>query len=219
MTMEQHGVGAGTNDRPGRPNVVRVVIGTVPAGAGRTETVALLETNVDDLDPRLWPGVVDSLLAAGALDVWLTPVVMKKGRPGHVLGVLAGFEAAPRVRRLVLDRTSALGVRQSSVEREILDRAWLDVAPALGGVVEGSVIEGCVIAGSVIAGSVAVKVGHRDGTIVHATPEFEDVARLARAAGRPEREVLDAASAAAAAAGVVPGAALPAQARAQLRPR
>jgi pyridinium-3,5-bisthiocarboxylic acid mononucleotide nickel chelatase len=198
MTVDTTGVGAGSRDRADRPNVVRVVLGRTAPKPGPApdveglEELLVLETTVDDLDPRVWPTVVDDLLAAGAADAWITPVLMKKGRPGHVLSVLAAPTAAPALRALVLDRTSALGVRQWPVRRGVLDRAWVDVA--VGDV------------------TVPVKVGHRRGLVVHATPEFEDAARLAAATARPVREVLEAA-AAAAAAGVVPGSQLPGDAR------
>jgi pyridinium-3,5-bisthiocarboxylic acid mononucleotide nickel chelatase len=194
MTLDCAGVGAGRRDRADRPNVVRVLVGRPTAGSGdgvdgggdvALRAMALLEATIDDLDPRVWPTVIEDLLRAGAADAWITPVIMKKGRPGHVLAVLTAPPDAPALRRLVLDRTSSLGVRQSVVHREELDRAWVDVP--LGDA------------------TVTVKVGHRDGIVVHATPEFEDVAALARATGVPVREVLDAACAAAVTAGLTPG--------------
>lgn len=194
------GVGAGTRDRPDRANVVRAVLGTAaaparPAGDGRT--VVLVETTVDDLDPRVWPSVVDGLLATGALDAWITPVLMKKGRPGHVLSVLVPDADAPAVRDLVLRSTSALGVREHPVVRETLDRSWADVE----------------VAGE----TVAVKIGHRDGRVVHVSPEFDAAAAAAAATGLPVREVLERAAAAAVSAGLTPGAALPDGARPRLR--
>lgn len=193
MTVDDVGVGAGTRDPAGRANVVRVILGETPGNDRGLEPMMLLETNVDDLDPRVWPTVIDGLLADGAADAWLTPVVMKKGRPGQVLGVLASVDEAPRLRRAILDRTPALGVRQSPVARERLGRAWVDVP----------------VAGQMVP----VKVGHRNGVVVHATPEFEDVAALATSSGRAVRDVLDAAIAAAAAAGLTPGTPLPPEVR------
>ncbi|MBI4942219.1 MAG: nickel pincer cofactor biosynthesis protein LarC [Actinobacteria bacterium] len=194
------GVGAGTRDRPDRANVVRAVLGTatVPARpAPDSAAVVLVETTVDDLDPRVWPSVVDGLLAVGALDAWITPVLMKKGRPGPVLSVLVPQDRAPAVRDLVLRSTSALGVREHPVVRETLDRSWADV----------------VVAGE----TVAVKIGHRDGRVVHVSPEFEAAAVAAAATGLPVREVLERAAAAAVDAGLVPGNALPGDARPRLR--
>jgi len=208
MTVRGTGVGAGSRDVPGRANVVRAVVGTPrPAarrevgggsdghGIGDPERMVLVETTVDDLDPRVWPLVLDELLAAGAADVWLTPVLMKKGRPGHVLTAVVAPPLAAGARRVLLERTSTLGVRTSAVEREVLDRAWVDVElPGDGG-------------------RVRVKVAGRAGRVLHATPEFEDAAALAAATGRGVREVLEQAVAAATIAGLVAGAAMPGAAR------
>ena len=105
MTVAVVGVGAGGRDVPGRANVTRVVLGAaVGPRRTRTSTMWQLETNVDDLDPRVWPTVLAALLDAGAADAWLVPIVMKKGRPAHTLCVLAhrhrpGRAARGRVRR------------------------------------------------------------------------------------------------------------------------
>ncbi len=192
MTVTAHGVGAGTRDVDGRANVVRLVVGERGPG-GRAMVV--LESNVDDLDPRVWPTVLEALLAAGAADAWLTPTLMKKGRPAHTLSVLCGPAEAGRIRALVFDLTSTIGVRETTVTRWALDRGWVDVA------VDGQ--------------PVAVKVAHRAGAIVHATPEFDDVAALASRLGRPVRDALDATAAAAAAAGIVRGAPVPGSLRGQ----
>ncbi len=195
LHVERTGIGAGTKDTPGRPNVVRVVLGTPgpdgPHPDGEAPD-AVLEANVDDLDPRLWPGVLTSLLAAGASDAWLVPILMKKGRPAHTLRVLAPQERAAALRELVFRETSTIGVRESSVRKTALDRSWVDVV----------VLDDAVV---------PVKVAHRDGMIVQATPEFDDVAALAGDRGLPVVAVLDAARAASVARGLVPGTALPSE--------
>jgi uncharacterized protein (TIGR00299 family) protein len=186
MRVGDVGVGAGTRDVAHRPNVVRLVLGeSVEEATG----AVVLETNVDDLDPRVWPDVLTRLLDAGALDAWLTPILMKKGRPGHTLHVLARSPDEGLLTELVLTHTSTLGVRRTPVTRSVLDRGWAPVA--------------------VLDGSVRIKVGCRDGRIVHATPEFEDAAETARAAGVPLAHVLRLAEAAAVTAGLVPGAPWP----------
>ncbi len=185
LVPEVIGVGAGTRDVPERPNVVRVVIGSQESA---TERVALLEANVDDLDPRLWPGVLAGLMADGALDAWLTPIVMKKGRPAHTLAVLAAPEAAEHLVARVFDLVPTLGVRHSTIDRVALERTWRTVE--LDGV------------------PVRVKVGTRAGAITSVTPEFDDVAAAARELGRSERSVLARAIAAAEAAGYGVGRAL-----------
>ncbi len=194
------GVGAGGRDTPGRPNVTRVVIGS-PDAASPTrvgESMLVLEANVDDLDPRLWPGVLARLLDAGAADAWLTPILMKKGRPAHTVSVLCRPHQAASLHALLLAHTSTLGIRELSVRRHALARAWCDVE-----------IDG---------GTVGIKLGHQGGVIVAATPEFETVTAVARRRGLPARTVLDAAIAAAAAAGLVVGAPLPSGARSTASP-
>ncbi|SHN14478.1 nickel pincer cofactor biosynthesis protein LarC [Cryptosporangium aurantiacum] len=184
MRVDAVGVGAGARDTPGRANVVRVLLGQVeaaePGGA------VLLEANVDDLDPRLWPGVLSALLEAGASDAWLVPIVMKKGRPAHTLSVLCDPVRADPLRAAMFRHTSTLGVRESPRRKTALARAFVDV--------------------DVWGEPVAVKVGYADGVLVQVMPEFEDLAALARRQRRPERDVLAAAVRAAAAAGLVVGA-------------
>ncbi|RSM69523.1 nickel pincer cofactor biosynthesis protein LarC [Actinoplanes sp. ATCC 53533] len=195
MLVEAVGMGAGTRDRPDRANVVRVVVGRradAPAAPAGEEAV-LIEANVDDLDPRLWPGVLTRLLEGGAADAWLAPIIMKKGRPAHTLSVLCHPDRAAALREVVFGHTSTLGVREQVLRKVPLPRAFVDVAVA--------------------GGTVAIKIGHRDGVIVQVMPEFEQVATLAREQGRPERLVLLDAAAAAAAAGLTAGAALPPHAR------
>ncbi|SNY76026.1 nickel pincer cofactor biosynthesis protein LarC [Paractinoplanes atraurantiacus] len=182
------GVGAGGRDTPGRPNVVRVFVGAVDPVAAAQPAV-LLEANVDDLDPRLWPGVIEGLMAAGASDAWLVPILMKKGRPAQTLSVLCEPSAVGALRARIFRDTSTLGVRESPRAKTALPRLF--VAVEVGGV------------------AVPIKVGHLDGVIVQVMPEFADVAALAARQGRPERAVLQEALAAAAASGLAVGALLP----------
>lgn len=197
MRVDTVGVGAGGRDTPGRANVVRVLVGAVPPPAPadpvRAESAVLLEANVDDLDPRLWPEVLAGLLRDGAADAWLVPIVMKKGRPAHTLSVLCRPDRTAALRDRIFRDTSTLGVRESGVRKHVLPRAFADIGVA--------------------DGTVAVKLGHRDGVIVQVMPEFGDVAALARRLGRSERQVLAAAAAAAAAAGLVVGAPVPGNVR------
>lgn len=200
MIPEATGVGAGRRDLPGRPNVVRLVVGTsYPSGPGpgrdhgpaptapATDGPALLlETNVDDLDPRAWPEILAALLAGGASDAWLTPILMKKGRPAHTLAVLVTPERADDLRQLVFRHTPTLGVRETVVGKRTLARGLVPVE----------------VAGQ----SIAVKVATLpDGTIANAQPEWSDVRRVAESLGQPVRSVLAAATAAALAAGLAAG--------------
>jgi uncharacterized protein (TIGR00299 family) protein len=186
VTASGIGIGAGTRDVPRRANVVRLVLGEAARNSdGPREDAVVLETTVDDLDPRIWPDVLARLLAAGALDAWLTPVLMKKGRPGHTLHVLARPDDEDRLTEIVLTHTSTLGVRRTVVARSVLDRGWVPV--------------------EVLGRALRVKVGARDGRILHATPEYEDAAEVAGAAGMPVAQVLTLAAAAAVRAGLAPG--------------
>ena len=211
MTVTASGTGGGTRDTPGRPNVVRVVIGEQAEVAGKPtltntntntdtdtdtdtddltiEALVVLAANVDDLDPRVWPGVIDALLAAGALDAWLTPILMKAGRPAHTVSVLARPADRETLRDLILDATSTLGVRETEVRRTSLARGWVDIE------LDGQ--------------RIGIKVAHRQGRVVHATPEFRDVTAAAEALGEPARSVLERAAAQAVAQQVVRGETLP----------
>ena len=192
--VEQVGVGAGSRDDPGRPNVVRVLLGRFPDGgaaSGVTRQQAVeLAANVDDLDPRLWPDVLARLLSAGADDAWLSPIVMKKGRPAHTVHALGRGPAVDVIRDRMFELLPTLGVRETASTKWVLDRRWTSVT------VDGAAIR--------------IKLGLRGGRIVTATPEFADVAAAAERSGRAQREVLTAAVGAATEAGLVPGAADPA---------
>jgi hypothetical protein len=162
------GAGAGTRDPADRANVVRLVVGE--GQAADPPGALLLESTVDDLDPRVWPLVLAALLAAGAHDAWLTPVLMKKGRPGHVVAALTPPAAAAPVRGVLFRETTTLGVRETVVARTVLDREFRQVD------VDGQ--------------TVAVKLGLLDGAVVNAMPEFEDVVRAAQGLGLPVEQVL-----------------------------
>ena len=110
MRVERVGTGAGGRDPVELPNVVRLVLGE-PTTTRPPPGPVVLESNVDDLDPRLWPGVLDALFAAGASDAWLTPILMKKGRPAHTLSVLCRPETVAAVQAAVFATTSTIGLR------------------------------------------------------------------------------------------------------------
>jgi uncharacterized protein (TIGR00299 family) protein len=178
MVVERIGTGAGGRDPVQLPNVVRLVLGT-PHEPGPSGPV-VLEANIDDLDPRLWPGVLDALFAAGASDAWLTPIVMKKGRPAQMLSALCPPDAVRAVEAAVFATTSTIGLRIVPVGKRALERTVATV--------------------EVLGGRVGVKVARTDDRVVNVSVEFEDVAALAGRLGLPVKEVLRAATAAAEAA-------------------
>lgn len=179
MRLDAVGYGAGTWDLP-IPNLLRVFIGEADANTFTTDTVTVLETNLDDQTAEEHGHIMDRLLEAGALDVTLTPTHMKKNRPGVVLSVIAKLEDQGAMRNLILTETSSLGVREQSVKRSTLPRDCIRVQTQFGETV--------------------VKVSHLPGGAHKYAPEFEDCRALARKAGVPLREVYVAAEAAARAA-------------------
>ena len=185
MTVDAIGVGAGTRHTGVGISALRLVVGQPAPVATDGGVDAVIETNVDDLDPRLWPGVLAALLDAGASDAWLTPILMKKGRPAHTLAVLVGPDPAlqQRIRSIVLTETSAIGLRSSAVSKMALARHDVTVQ------VDGQVVR--------------VKVAlDTSGSVVNVQPEYDDVAAAATALGRPAKQVLAQALAAAQALGV-----------------
>ncbi len=170
------GYGVGTRDTPSRPNVLRAILAEiVEADSANADTIACIETNLDDQSPELTGAALESAMAAGALDAFLTPVQMKKNRPGVILTVLCATADADRFANLLIGETSAFGVRITEARRIKLERRFEKVGTPFG--------------------EVTVKLGLRDGTVVHATPEFESCRAAAEAAGVPVRTVLAAASA------------------------
>ncbi len=168
MTVGSIGVGAGGRDPDGHANVLRVFVGTATEHA--PDGAVLLESNVDDLDPRVWPQVIATLLESGASDAWLTPILMKKGRPAHTLSVLVPTGRAAVVRTAIFRHTSAIGLRETALDKHALDREMAAVE------VDGQ--------------PVAVKLARDDGVLVNAMPEYDDVVRAAAALGRPVSDVL-----------------------------
>jgi pyridinium-3,5-bisthiocarboxylic acid mononucleotide nickel chelatase len=193
VMIEAVGVGAGSRVLPDRLGALRTVLGTATAAtpdaasatAPHVDAALVLETNVDDLDPRIWPHVLERLLDAGASDAWLTPILMKKGRPAHTLSVLvpAGPDAPPELRdrleRIVLTETTAIGLRAHEVAKTALPRteATVDVGGR----------------------PVRVKLARTGDRVVNAMPEHDDVAAAARALSLPVKVVLARAGAAASA--------------------
>lgn len=177
------GYGLGTRDHRSRPNVLRAILweeaDAAPSLDWESDTVAVLETNLDDLNPEILGAVLEKALRLGALDAFHTPVQMKKQRPGILLTVLCSPEEADTFTEFLLTETSAFGVRQTMAQRRKLRREFAEVKTRFG--------------------SVKVKLGHLSGRIVQAAPEFESCRSIAAMAGVPVKDVYTAAVAAASA--------------------
>lgn len=169
------GYGGGARESQRIPNLLRVIIGQ--AAPAPTSELIEVQANLDDMNPQLYGPLVDRLLAAGAIDVTITPTIMKKGRPGIVLAALVPEAGRAAVSEVIFRETTTLGVRYHAVARSELARETHSVETPWG--------------------AVEVKIGKLDGRTVNAMPEFEDVRRLAEAAGRPVKEVWQAAMGAA----------------------
>ncbi|MEZ5184686.1 MAG: nickel pincer cofactor biosynthesis protein LarC [Candidatus Nanopelagicales bacterium] len=169
MKVRQVAVGAGGRDVPEQPNVLRILAGSDETD-GLTEHLVLVETTIDDLDPRIHPDVLDSAKAAGALETWLTPVIMKHGRPAVVVTALTAPDRADAVAGILFRQTTTLGVRYTRVERRALRRDFVAVT------VRGHQLQ--------------VKRGWLDGAAVTWTPEYRDVQRVAQATGLPVLQIL-----------------------------
>jgi uncharacterized protein (TIGR00299 family) protein len=173
------GYGAGTKQFQDFPNCLRLMLGeeqpvdAAPQRPGAYETapseIVVIEANIDDMSPQNFGYVMEKLLAAGALDVFTIPVQMKKGRPGHLLQVLAPSALAGALGRIVLRETTTIGIRSHVSNRTTLERESVEVQTEYG--------------------AVSVKVSRLDGAVVNAAPEYEDCARLAREKNVPLKEV------------------------------
>lgn len=168
MRLHRTGVGAGQKEFAW-PNVARLLLGEPVELGGYVQ----IETNIDDMNPELYASVVQRAFEAGALDVWITPIQMKKGRPGVLLSVLAPAAHEQPLANLLLRETTTLGVRVHVVHRHEAGRAFATV--------------------ETIYGSVQVKLKQMDGQMIGAKPEFEDCQRLAQQQGVPVRLVYEAA--------------------------
>jgi pyridinium-3,5-bisthiocarboxylic acid mononucleotide nickel chelatase len=178
MRVRQIGYGAGTGNPKDFPNVLRLSLGEGDEAttSPNTDTVTILETALDDLSPQIISYVSEKVLAEGALDVMLTPVIMKKGRPATLLTVLCNPSDSPALQQFLLRETSTLGVRIHHEQRSCLDRAHTTVVTPYG--------------------EIRVKLGSRNGEVFNAAPEFEDCRTAAAKHNVPLKLVQQAAIAA-----------------------
>jgi len=169
MRIVKTGYGAGSKDI-GVPNLLRVITGEpldFPADA--EELACLISTNIDDMNPEFYDYVMERLFGVGAQDVWLTPIQMKKTRPGTTINVLCSPNDATALKRVLLEETSTFGLRTSNVMKKAIERELVEVETPWG--------------------KVGVKVGREGGHITSISPEFSDCARIAGEQGIPIKEV------------------------------
>lgn len=172
MKIVSTGYGSGKKRFGNRPNLLRVVIGEAEAPGGGAEVV-VIETNVDDLSPQFYERISERLFESGALDVYLTPVQMKKCRPATLLTVLCDPDSEESLAEIVFQETTTLGIRIQVARRLCMERKWVPVETQYG--------------------AVRMKVGEWRGKETTAMPEYEDVLRLARESGAPIRKIHQAA--------------------------
>jgi uncharacterized protein (DUF111 family) len=171
FAAERIGYGAGSKQFAEFPNCLRLMLGEerpVAVDEGRGDVV-VIEANIDDMNPQNFGYVTEKLLGAGALDVFTIPIQMKKGRPGHLLQVLAPPDAVDVLSRIVLQETTTIGLRRYPVQRTMLDREFVEVETGHG--------------------AVKVKVSRMAGEVVNVAPEYEDCARIAREKNVPLKRV------------------------------
>jgi hypothetical protein len=178
MTIQTSGYGAGSREFAGHPNVVRLVVGESAAASlaskTTTETITVLEANLDDLNPQVFGYVMDRLLEEGALDAFAMPVQMKKNRPGTLLTILCKPEDASKLTQLLFTETTTLGVRRREESRQTLARRWENVSTPWG--------------------DVRIKIASMNGTVTNYAPEYEDCRRLATEHHVPLKTVMQEAS-------------------------
>ena len=175
MTSHAVGMGAGTKDTDAVANVCRLVLGepidasAVPAG------MVQIDANVDDLDPRVSPVAIEAVMASGTVDAWVTPIVMKKGRPAHTFSALCSRSLTDAVRSSIFRETSTIGVREYPVDREVLER------------VESTI--------DLDGQRIRVKTARRRGAVVNRSLEWDDVVAAASVLARSPHDILTAATA------------------------
>jgi uncharacterized protein (DUF111 family) len=182
MRSAKIGYGLGTRDLPGRPNVLRAVLGHLDANQatpfdalslaqGNAERIVQLETNIDDLSPEILGAVQDRLFQVGALDVFFTPIQMKKSRPATMLSVLCQRAAVEQIQEIIFAETSTFGIRYQEMDRKTLDRELVEVETP--------------------AGQIQIKIGRNGARILQVAPEFESCLAAARLSGQPLKRVYE----------------------------
>ncbi len=178
MNLVASGCGAGSMDFADRPNVLRIFLGEAaaqaPEAAAAAADICVLEANIDDMNPQIAGHLAEQALAAGALDIYFTPVQMKKGRPGMVVSLLTETADRDRLARLLFQESSTIGIRMHTAQRRTLDRTHVSVQTRFG--------------------PLRIKVSRMAGEVLNFAPEYEDCHRIARERGVPLKMVLAEAS-------------------------
>ena len=170
MKVNRIAYGAGEKDFSGHPNVLRLMIGE-PIAAFDEDTSYLIETNIDDMNPQVYEHLIERLMQQGALDVYLTPIIMKKGRPAILLSVLTGSSQSDALLDTIFRETTSIGVRIQEVGRKKLSRDIREV--------------------KTVYGSVRIKISKRGDEILTVTPEYEDCRRIAEEKHVPIKQVME----------------------------
>jgi hypothetical protein len=169
MKLGKTGYGAATKDI-GVPNLLRIITGEHLEPRGEAEQLAyVISTNIDDMNPEFYEYVMERLFGSGAHDVWLTPIQMKKTRPGVVINVLCAPADATDLKRILLEETSTFGLRTSTVMKKAIEREFMAVETPWG--------------------TVRVKIGRESGHVTSISPEFSDCAKIAGEKSVPIKEV------------------------------
>jgi len=174
MSMSRIAYGAGNKDIPGQPNVLRLMIGE-PVSAYEEDTSIVIESNIDDMNPQIYSHLIDTLMAKGAHDVYLTPIIMKKGRPAILLSVLTDKAKGTEILDTIFRETTSIGVRIQEVGRKKLSRDVREIETSYG--------------------KIRIKISKRGDEIMTITPEYEDCKKLAEEKQVPLKSVMDEAKA------------------------
>lgn len=173
MVIEKIGIGAGNKDFKDKPNVLRILIGQSKdqSAENREQKVVVIETTIDDMNPQIYEYVMERLFKAGALDVYLTQLIMKKGRPGIKLTVLCNSKEKEKMMKMLFEETTTIGLRFYEAGRQTLGREIKEINTALG--------------------KVRVKISKLGNDIIKTTPEYEDCKKLAKKLKMPLIEVME----------------------------
>lgn len=171
LKTDRVGYGAGGKNLKEMPNALRIILGELSIANELKKEIFVLETNIDDMNPEFYDVVMEKLFQAGAVDVFLTPIIMKKNRPATKLSVLTQQQNVEMLANEVLKNTTSFGIRFYPVERVMLEREFQEIETVLG--------------------KVKVKIGKRDGEICHISPEYEHCKKISREQGIPIKKVYE----------------------------